>query len=365
MPRRIPFVGPSYDLDTGKADRQRAINLFPVANEVAGGKTDSYMQSVPGLDVFSAAPPPPPPPHVCTGGPVWQDSTLPLLNYFCATYGNGVFVAGGQTVGSAKNTAVSVDGISWVLSSTQAPMPTQVSRMVFGNGIFFANGVGDATFASSPDGMVWTALTALGGIVTTAGIAFGNGLFVVTDNVTNRVLSTDGLGGGWAIHALPGGFIGRAVVWTGTVWLVAENGIVAPRVFSSPDLVTWTQVGTQTSNTAGTVEMAFGGGAVVASSGASSAFIMYSLDEGVTWTNTPLAHSGLVDTIKYQQGAFIITQSSFVSNSLDGITWALTASQITPSVPGSRWTFASDGLERYVAVNAISGGSTLHAVGIC
>lgn len=365
MPRTIPFVGPSYDLDTGKADRQRSVNLFPVANEVAGGKTGSYLQSVPGLDVFSAAPPPPPPPHVCADGPVWADSTLPLLNYFSASHGNGVFVAGGQTVGSAKNTSVSVDGISWFLSSNQAPLPNQVSRLVFGNGIFFANDISGAAFASSPSGAFWTAIPALNGIVTTAGIAFGAGVFVVTDNVSNQVLSTDGLGGPWVTHALPGGFIGRAVVWTGTVWLVSENGSLAPRVFSSPDLVTWTQVGTQASNTFGTIEMAYGGGVVVASSGASSAFIMYSLNQGVTWINTPLAHSGVVDTIKYQQGAFIITQSSFVSNSVDGIAWALTASQITPSTPGSRWTFASDGAERYIAVNAISGGSTLHAVGIC
>lgn len=365
MPRLIPFVGPSYDLDTGKADRQRSVNLFPVANEVAGGKTGSYLQSVPGLDVFSAAPPPPPPPHVCTGGPVWQDSTLPLLNYQCAAYGNGAFVAGGVTVGSAKNSAVSVDGISWFLSSNQAPLPIKMGRLVFGNGIFFANDNDGAAFASSPNGSFWTALSALNSIVITAGIAFGAGQFVVTDNVSNRVLATDGLGGGWNIHALPSGFIGRAIVWTGNVWLVAENNILIPRVFSSPDLVTWTQVGTQTNNSSGTIEMVYGGGVVLASSVTGSAFIMYSLDEGVTWINTPLAHGGTVDTIKYQQGAFIITQSNNVSNSVDGITWALTASQITVSTPGSRWTFASDGADRYVAVNAISGGSTLHAVGIC
>lgn len=48
----VPFVGPSYELNT-RADVQRVVNLYPVANEVAGGKADSYLESVPGLDVFS------------------------------------------------------------------------------------------------------------------------------------------------------------------------------------------------------------------------------------------------------------------------------------------------------------------------
>lgn len=49
----VPFVGPSYTLNTRKADVQRTVNMFPVANEVAGGKSAAYLESVPGLVVFS------------------------------------------------------------------------------------------------------------------------------------------------------------------------------------------------------------------------------------------------------------------------------------------------------------------------
>lgn len=49
----IPFIGPSYSLNTRKADVQRSVNCYPVANEVAGGKTGGYLQSVAGLDLFS------------------------------------------------------------------------------------------------------------------------------------------------------------------------------------------------------------------------------------------------------------------------------------------------------------------------
>lgn len=50
----LPFIGPSYSLATRKADVQRTVNMFPVMNEVVGGKTPAYLQQVPGLDLFSA-----------------------------------------------------------------------------------------------------------------------------------------------------------------------------------------------------------------------------------------------------------------------------------------------------------------------
>lgn len=372
----IPFVGSSYQLKTRKADVQRTINLMPTRIESGSGKSQQYLQAIPGLgngkklvngqadtSAFSDAIPIPTP-HICPAGPVWTPNTMPNMNYVSAAYGNGKFVAGGVTVGAAKNSSVSTDGITWRLSTGQVPLVNQVSRILFGNHIFFANDISGASFASSPDGDAWTPLGALGGIVTTGGMAFGNGLFVVTDNGTNQVLSTVGFGS-WTFHPLPVGFIGRAIVWTGSVWLVSETGSAAPRVYSSPDLAAWTLVAPQASNTFGTNLMGYGGGVVVAASGAGAAFIMYSTDHGLTWINTPLAHSGVVDSINYQQGAFIILQSNNVSNSTNGIAWNLTASQIALSVPGSQWVFASDGLTKYVAVNAISGGSTVHSVGLC
>lgn len=49
----IKFVGPSYELNVRKADVQRAVNLIPVYNEVPGGKSVAYLDSVPGLSAFS------------------------------------------------------------------------------------------------------------------------------------------------------------------------------------------------------------------------------------------------------------------------------------------------------------------------
>lgn len=49
----IKFVGGSYQLNTRKADVQRAVNLMPVANEMPGGKSVAYLDSTPGLTAFS------------------------------------------------------------------------------------------------------------------------------------------------------------------------------------------------------------------------------------------------------------------------------------------------------------------------
>jgi hypothetical protein len=49
----MSFVGPSYNLNTRGADVQRVVNMFPVVNEVKGGKNFAYLDAVPGLVRFS------------------------------------------------------------------------------------------------------------------------------------------------------------------------------------------------------------------------------------------------------------------------------------------------------------------------
>jgi len=51
-----PIVGPSYTLNTRKADVQRSVNLLPVMQEAAGGKGVAFMEAIPGLVVFSDIP---------------------------------------------------------------------------------------------------------------------------------------------------------------------------------------------------------------------------------------------------------------------------------------------------------------------
>lgn len=50
------IVGPSYTLNTRKADAQRSVNLMPVMLEAQNGKGVAYLESTPGLTLFSDVP---------------------------------------------------------------------------------------------------------------------------------------------------------------------------------------------------------------------------------------------------------------------------------------------------------------------
>lgn len=49
----IQIVGPSYQLETRKADCQRSVNLYPAIMEAPGGKSAAIMKPLPGLTLFS------------------------------------------------------------------------------------------------------------------------------------------------------------------------------------------------------------------------------------------------------------------------------------------------------------------------
>lgn len=88
MTSRVPFVGPSYKLDTLEADCQRVVNMYPAADEVGGGKTGVYLESIPGLDLFSPEAPPTPPVCNLSAFPVIEaDEAMHFLDNFTGTNG--------------------------------------------------------------------------------------------------------------------------------------------------------------------------------------------------------------------------------------------------------------------------------------
>ena len=103
-------------------------------------------------------------------GVTWAAATLPSSsNWNSVTYGNNRFVAVSSTNGTAA--AVSIDGgVTWTASTL--PATAQWSNVEYGQGMFVAVSNG-ANYATSPDGIVWTARTHAesNGLVATA---FGN-----------------------------------------------------------------------------------------------------------------------------------------------------------------------------------------------
>jgi len=53
---KIPFIGPSYDVEARSFDVQRSINLYPIVAEVANTKSVTALRRTPGLKLFSTAP---------------------------------------------------------------------------------------------------------------------------------------------------------------------------------------------------------------------------------------------------------------------------------------------------------------------
>ncbi len=51
----MKFVGPSYHLNTRRADVQQTVNMFTVKTEAPGGKSVAYLDSIPGLRQFSTS----------------------------------------------------------------------------------------------------------------------------------------------------------------------------------------------------------------------------------------------------------------------------------------------------------------------
>ena len=82
---------------------------------------------------------------------------IPSVDWEDVVWGNGIFVAMAQQPG-ANNLAYSIDGINW--TSASAPDATkQPSGLAYGQGVFVVTYDNDETqFAESYDGVTWFAL---------------------------------------------------------------------------------------------------------------------------------------------------------------------------------------------------------------
>jgi len=102
-----------------------------------------------------------------------------------------VYAAGTFVMVGANCAATSTDGFTW----TTRTIPTgNWYRMAYGAGLFVAITDNNSIAATSPDGITWTSRT-LPRTISSQGIAYGNGTFVIIDLVTSTkvMLSTDGI----------------------------------------------------------------------------------------------------------------------------------------------------------------------------
>jgi hypothetical protein len=239
------------------------------------------------------------------------------------TYGNGLYVAGGNQAAISTST----DGISWTTRLVIATTSTQINGLAYGAGVYVS--VGSNTHnKSSTDGITWT--TRAGGDSSFNDVIFADNLFVAAGSNTggtspNLWTSTDGIT--WTTRAISGGMrIVRGLTFGNGLYVAGgELQVVAsvdePAIKTSTNGITWT---TRTVSFGGSSiqSVTFGNGLFVA--GGTQGAISSSTD-GITWTQrTSGFGTSTVQSVAYGNNYYVAAGSSgIMTSSTDAITWTL------------------------------------------
>ena len=114
-------------------------------------------------------------------------------------YGLGLFVAVGGNYGVIGRIATSPDGITWT-ARTSSFGSTTILAITFGNGLFVAGGE-NGKIATSPDGITWTQRVSPFGGDHIRGMGFGNNTYVAVGEGNKLATSPDGIT--WSLGTSP------------------------------------------------------------------------------------------------------------------------------------------------------------------
>lgn len=302
---------------------------------------------------------------------VAKTTPSPASSWRGVAYGNGRWVA----VGGSGAVMTSADGDSW---SQLAGAPAGSWYDVhYANGMFVA--VSDCSsnaVMTSADGLAWTVRateTSLGLPSCNGyfqGVTYGNGRWVVTNRLdaqggggNDMVTSTDGVA--WTLSSrlppLSGGTDEQADIafGNGTFVIVYEDG-TTNAIATSPDGLTWTERVTPAGTGGSWQDVTFGNGRFV--SVGWSGNVMYSTDNGQTWTQSSAASNTDWNSVTYGSGLFVAVADTGTGNrvmtSPDGIIWTSRVSAANNGWENVAWAFG-----RFVAV-ADSGTDRVMTSGI-
>lgn len=241
-----------------------------------------------------------------------QQAMPTASNWADVCYGNGTFVA---VAGGPSNVAAySTDGgATWVASTLPASL--EWGCVAYGAGLFVAVCYNSLSYATSPDGITWTARTISSSYPPTNNISFANGYFhLCTVGGWTLLRSADGIN--WAEVELPSSFTGQVVGGDG-VYVAPSSW--SSTVLVSSDAVTWSTASLpSTGNLRGVM---FGGGKFLLSFYGTTTG--YTSTDGETWTAVTLPASTLWKGI-YAGGVFFIntiSSSTLYQSSDGGNTW--------------------------------------------
>ena len=219
----IVSVAGRWDLGSGAVNYlvgDRIIyNQNNIWEKLSGGSVRSVEKYLPDASGNIALPV-----GIYTKGLVKQsDPLIKFNNYskirrdtiFSVTYGNGMFVA----VGNSGRIVTSTDGITW--TEQTSPISAMLWLVTYGNGMFvvFSD---SGNIVTSTDGITWTKQTSP---VSTRldSVTYANGMFVAVGNSGSIVTSTDGIT--WTKQTSPVSTDFRSVTYgNGMFVAVGESG---------------------------------------------------------------------------------------------------------------------------------------------
>jgi len=293
------------------------------------------------------------------------------VNFLDVSYGNGLIVAVGSNIGGTAGIiqSSSDNGNSWTARTVPGTV-SAVNGTAYGSGLFVAVGQKDGVdgyIATSTDGITWVERTNPQNLNLST-VAFNNGLFVAAGEssaggpITYIATSTDGIT--W-VDRSPAVFYGNCskVIWGNNEWI-----IISSVVLTSPDGITWTQIGSTSVSLYS--DLVWDGKNYVATyqAGVYGDGIYVSPD-GDIWTGKPTPHDTPLRAIEYAQGVYVATGDEFASQTViltskDATDW--TNINVPANVPSTRMTAITFINNKFVIVgqnvDATYGGAVLTSV---
>ena len=247
-------------------------------------------------------------------------------------FGNGMFV---QVIGDGSTFAevlYSTDGRNWATNFTMPASNSIWKSLVYGGNQFVAIASNTATFASSSDGLHWTARNAAG-IDSWSSVGYGNGVYAICSaGSSTSAFETSQNGQNWSSGSSINSVTLRALTFGGQQWVVVGDG---GKIYTSPTAQTWA---IQTSpNSSSWTGVTYGNGLYVAwaSAGTTAANSLITSTDGTNWGAQTISFAG-PDSISYGSGVFVGYKGgtgAMVSN--DGTNWTSVTGTISGRVNGN------------------------------
>jgi hypothetical protein len=286
--------------------------------------------------------------NTSVNGTAWSENLLALPS----TSNWTSLAAGKLTV--VETAGAFVTGRSYVITSLGNTVFTSIGADANLVGQYFvATGAGSGTGTATPiashlvavsssttvnaystnGGVTWTAGGALpGGLSGLAvGVAYGkysnNGRWVVLGSGGTTAYSSNG-GVTWTAGGSLAAGTWTSIAYGQGAWIAVSTGGTATS-YSTDGGVTWTAGGALPTSSSW-ISITYGANKFVAVSSDGTVNPAYSVNKGVTWSNTDAAGylgTGTITNVHYGQGVFVVTTSSSnnMSSSEDGLNWTTRA----------------------------------------